>query len=486
LLGYELWQLLVGVIVLTFAGFLVFQRRLAILMLVLIGGVITWPLPTLDFISYSHALTLVAIIAWVAWRLHNHLIARRHVKQLAPGNEIFSPTLLYAATALLAAAAVLSVLWNVDRIGRSYFSGFPAPFLLGLYLYVAPPALALAISDAIKIRAHARQLIYASIVPFLLVFGLQMYYFLTRSGFPGSWGEKTTNAISFLSAGNLSLFMMVVFLVFLGILMTSRRRGGTLLALIVVFLAGLSILVSLGRGVWVGCAVGIITMILIGGQTRFSASSVLRRICMVWIVAIILLMWLPIPLQTSYDYVAGERARASRVEMTRLQVAAWLHYSPVFGVGLGQGTGYASILLPVSSMHGLIAQGYSPSHAAAVDTPGPIIPVSGHNQYAKVLLEMGGIGFVALVTAGVASMRYSWLLYTRARQDFSRAVGLGMMGATSALMVVGITQSAMLHLSPGTFSATIYFWVFLGVVLALLKIETSRRVTGSEIATSTR
>jgi len=118
-----------------------------------------------------------------------------------------------------------------------------------------------------------------------------------------------------------------------------------------------------------------------------------------------------------------------------------------------------------------MASGYSPSNVEAIDDPVPIIPVSGHNEYVKALLNMGVLGLTALLIAGYACLRYSWLLFTRARDHFNRSIGLGMIGATSAFIIVAVTQPGILHAQVGAFRATIYLWVFLGVVLALLKME---------------
>ena len=137
-------------------------------------------------------------------------------------------------------------------------------------------------------------------------------------------------------------------------------------------------------------------------------------------------------------------------------------------------------------MNALLARGYSPSNANAtgLGKPGRIMAGSGHNEYVKALLTMGVVGLAAFLLAGYGCLRYSWLLYTRARDHFSRSLGLGMIGATSAFLAAAMTGPGLLHASIGTIGATIYFWIFLGLGLVLLKIETSRRLTGSEIATN--
>jgi len=92
-LGFELWQIGAVLIGLGVGAFLVFRRYLAIFLLVLVAAVMTWPLPSRDFISYSHALVAVSILGWGLWRLHNSMTAPRHVEKRASGNKVFSPTL---------------------------------------------------------------------------------------------------------------------------------------------------------------------------------------------------------------------------------------------------------------------------------------------------------------------------------------------------------------------------------------------------------
>jgi len=203
----------------------------------------------------------------------------------------------------------------------------------------------------------------------------------------------------------------------------------------------LGIVLSFSRGAWVGTVAGLAVLVLFAPKT-------LRRlaIAVVFLGAIVLLTggWQQIPEPVRERAVQlVTQARPFDVRDVQLTSENWavvermVHWQAAWGMFLdhpltGVGAGNFSVAFPDYSPHPLfrIARGHA------------------HNYYLHVLAELGLPGltvYLALLTAALVSM----LSVVRRRTfGFDRALALGTLAATAAVMVHNLVENLHeLHLS---------------------------------------
>lgn len=101
---------------------------------------------------------------------------------------------------------------------------------------------------------------------------------------------------------------------------------------------------------------------------------------------------------------------------------------------------------------------------------------SFHNNYLQTAVELGVLGLGIFLSLYVLSFIKGWKLYHMAEDGFIKALGLGLMGCTLAILAGNLTGTSW-HL----FSISGYYWVL--VALVVRSIENIRSTSHNETAT---
>ena len=97
------------------------------------------------------------------------------------------------------------------------------------------------------------------------------------------------------------------------------------------------------------------------------------------------------------------------------------------------------------------------------------------NQYFRMLLETGSLGFLAFLWMNIAVFRESWRYYTIGSDDIFKGLSLGLMAGVVAMLVHSIGASTFIIvriMEP--------FWFFVATVMALGHLEPTLGVIGRE------
>jgi hypothetical protein len=106
---------------------------------------------------------------------------------------------------------------------------------------------------------------------------------------------------------------------------------------------------------------------------------------------------------------------------------------------------------------------------------------NSHNNYADLVLQSGLLGLVAFCWFVLETTRITFrLLHSRAVGDFGRAYAIGALGGTAGALVSGILADWIIpfyyNIGVRGFRSSLFFWFFLGGVLALKRIVSGNRL----------
>ncbi len=89
-----------------------------------------------------------------------------------------------------------------------------------------------------------------------------------------------------------------------------------------------------------------------------------------------------------------------------------------------------------------------------------------HNFYMKVAADFGAVGLVAFGLLLLSALLSGWRLYRIGRSDFHRALGLGFLGCTSAMMVSNVFGDRFSY-----FALNAYFFLLWGMVDRAIRLS---------------
>jgi O-antigen ligase len=192
---------------------------------------------------------------------------------------------------------------------------------------------------------------------------------------------------------------------------------------------------SYSRGAWAAAVVGLFVF----GLLR-------ARILLVGLVALAL-TWQAVLPETVVERVQMTEQEDGQLEDSAAErVYLWQHAwqvftdNPVIGVGF---TGFRMI-----------------RSAGGFQLTDP------HNFYMKVAADFGAVGLVAFGLLLLSALLSGWRLYRIGRSDFHRALGLGFLGCTSAMMVSNVFGDRFSY-----FALNAYFFLLWGMVDRAIRLS---------------
>jgi len=232
-----------------------------------------------------------------------------------------------------------------------------------------------------------------------------------------------------LGSNELAAFYVVALLVSAGLLLSLRDLQWRLFFLLSTGLAAWGVIYSYSRSAYLAALVGAALM------------GLLRSLKLTLVLLLFLLaapLFLPASVLDRFGMINSEQTQTDESTERRLELwtVAWERFqeNPVLG------TGYRSF--PKLNRYNM-------------DT---------HNNYLKVLCELGLFGFLAFLGLFVHGFRQGWLLSRQSPTPFARGLGMGVMAASLGLLVLNFFGDRASYLA-----VTCFFWTWQGMAARILR-----------------
>lgn len=320
-----------------------------------------------------------------------------------------------------------------------YLATLPALAVFGLQV-----CLYLVIRNSIKERAQNLSLIRYMLISgfFVSVIGILQYYFASHM-VPG-WIDKTlynnipNRAFSTLYNPNVlgSYLIVIISVALTGFLCTEKKRS-RLLSSAIIIVSFLCMMLTFSRGAWLGLAVSIAIIFVLGKERPYILS-------MIGLTILVAVPEFPkILSRINLDFLSNDSSNIYRRYLWKLAEQTFTE-NPILGTGVGT-FGFS---LPSHTK----AAGYLVSHA--------------HNIYLQILAETGLFGFISFFGYIVLGMYVAYRVFRQSSCRQTRAMSLGIAASSAGLLVHGAVD-ATLYLP----QLSIFVWIFMAVVRNLGDLE---------------
>ncbi len=332
--------------------------------------------------------------------------------------------------------------WYALFLGYSLFSVYIiSPHLSGFRLFVSfsyPFLIALVISDVVKSHRDMDRLINYCLYSAIFPLALAIYQFISGTSVH-IWKEIHRVYGPFNVATAFSIYLAFLFCLLIGVFFERRKVVGLGKTLFFATLFIFFIVFTYTRATW-GALLVAISLILFLKKRYGYILLVLTGVFGIF-------AFIPTVSQRITELFTPFSGTLVLIEHTSLvarfrlwsvALAGFLQH-PIFGIGLGGSALYEETMMGILS--------------------------APHNEYIRILLDMGMVGFVFFVGYMVTLLRYIWREYSSNRDDYTRMLGISGLAAFVCFFVFAFWGNPLrMH------GVAEYFWIIIGLVLANHKL----------------